>query len=552
MKVRPVTPVIQRERQMMTKKALQYIPFYLIFLISGALTLHAQEKQIVSCKISYISKDNVYVDKGKNAGLTVGDTLIVKRDGENIASLKILYTANHSSSCEIVNFKENVRVGDVAECKILPDTKNLALPSVVAAKEEAINQKKKTSKPFARISGGLSLQWFHFEDQSENNLHFDQPTLRFDLKAKELWGKKYNFIIKMRLRKNQRARSYSKNIPEAEWRNRIYTFYFSYEDINSPINFRIGRILSPNLRGVGYLDGGQIQHNINRDLSWGIYGGLQSSWQFETTQDSLHKYGAYISYTRGNSGSNKFSGTLAYNAMYHGSTVSRQNFYLQSNFSSNNLYIFQSMEVDVNTSWRREKEARDISFTSFYLSAKYKFSKTLRTGLSYDNRKNFYRYETREMTEDLFDLAFRHGLNADLLLALPKDYSTSLRIGIKKREDDSETTYIGRLTLKKNNIFYKYWKLNLNINGYTNYYTEGWIPSIYISKQFTAGHYLSLSSGMNNYIVKLDGQNRDRYWIRLNGHFQLFGNMYLSGFYSQEWGDDFVGYRVLAEIGYRF
>jgi hypothetical protein len=458
----------------------------------------AQDTQSVTCKISYISKENIYVDKGKKSGLIIGDTIKVIKDGKIIANLHVQYVAEHSASCLVLNQRDKLRVGDQVE--FIPkslksvETDIAIVPLTRSGKNS--DEKKLPAKPFARISGGLSLQWFHYEDQTGNNLNFDQPTVRFDLRAKELWGKKYNFVIKMRIRNNQRARSLSTGNEEEEWRNRIYAFYFSYEDTDSPVNYRIGRILSPNLRGIGYLDGLQLQHNIGKKVNWGVYAGLQSSWQFATTQDSLQKYGIYVSYKTGDYKSNRFAGTIAYNSIYHGQTVSRKNVYLQSSFNSyNDISIFQSMEIDLNTSWRRDKEDNPISLTSFYLSARYKFSKTVRTGISYDNRKNYYRYETREIPEDLFDLALRHGLNADLDLTLPQDYSTSLRFGIKKRQYDSETTYIGRFNLRKRNIFFKYLTMNLNINGYINYYTKGWIPSLYLSKQIQGGHYLSLNGG---------------------------------------------------------
>jgi len=210
------------------------------------------------------------------------------------------------------------------------------------------------------------------------------------------------------------------------------------------------------------------------------------------------------------------------------------------------------MEVDVNSSWRREKEDQILSLTSFYLSARYKFSNVVRSGISYDNRKNYYVYATREIPGDFLDLTFRHGLSADLSLTLPQDYSASINVGVKKREDDSETTYISRLSLRKRNIIYQYLDLTINLNGYINYYTKGWIPSLYIFKQITGGHYISINGGFNTYKVKSDGQDRNSYWLRLNGSMQVFGRTYISGYYSYEWGDDFKGYRLLAEMGYRF
>ena len=288
----------------------------LFFLFCGIYeTASAQDVHIISCKISYISKENIYVDKGKNSGLSIGDTLKVKREDKIIANLKILYVAEHSASCTVLFQNENLRIGDKADCLLKTGEKKKQELTVEPTKRPAqeYNRKKESSKPFARISGGLSLQWLRYKDQSGNNLNFDQPTVQFNLRAKELWGKKYNFVIKMRVRNDERTRSYSTSVKEKEWRNRIYSFYFSYEDEHSPINFRIGRILTPNLRGIGYLDGLHIQHNINQDLNWGVYAGLQSSWQFATSDDSLKKFGLFISYKSGNFDSNRFMSTIAYN-----------------------------------------------------------------------------------------------------------------------------------------------------------------------------------------------------------------------------------------------
>jgi hypothetical protein len=550
---RPVIHATQQASRMIKKIIIFHSLILIFYTLSGSL--FAQDDQLGIGKISYISKENIYVDKGKKTGLVLGDTLTVKRDGEIIANLHVQYVAENSASCLILNLKENPHIGDMVEFTLRSAKRaetDIAIVPFSRPTQDSY-EKNMSTKQFARISGGLSLQWFHYEDQSGNNLNFDQPTVGFDLRAKELWGKKYYFVIKMRVRKNQRTRNYSTGIEEEEWRNRIYSFYFSYEDNESPINYRIGRILTPNLRGVGYLDGLQLQHNISKEINWGVYGGLQSSWQFATTEDSLKKYGVFVSYNNGGYTSNRFAATIAYNAIYHEQTVSRKNIYVQSSFNSKNGFsIFQSMEIDFNTSWREEKENQPVSLTSFYLSARYRISNMVRTGINYDNRKNYYRYETREIPEDFYDLAYRHGLSADLSLTLPQDYYTSFRFGIKKRQDDSETTTIGRFSLRKNNLFFKYLTMNFNFNGYINYYTKGWIPSLYLSKQITGGHYLSLNGGLNKYEMKFDGQKRSRYWLRLNGRLQMFGRSYLSGYYSHEWGDDFKGYRVLAEIGYRF
>ena len=60
---------------------------------------------------------------------------------------------------------------------------------------------------------------------------------------------------------------------------------------------------------------------INKDLNWGVYAGLQSSWQFTSAEDSLKKYGLFVSYKSGDFKSNRFTSTIAYNAVYHGKFI---------------------------------------------------------------------------------------------------------------------------------------------------------------------------------------------------------------------------------------
>ena len=227
---RPVIHATQQVNRMIKKNRIYLFLFCLFYSLSGSL--FAQDNQTGTCKISYISKENVYVDKGKKSGLLLGDTLDVKRDGEIIANLHLQYVAENSASCLVLNQKQNLHIGDLVEFTVhgAKSAETVCAIAPISRSAQDSYNKEISTRPFARISGGLSLQWFHYEDQTGNNLNFDQPTVGFDLRAKELWGKKYNFVIKMRVRKNQRARNYSTGIEEEEWRNRIYSFYFSYED----------------------------------------------------------------------------------------------------------------------------------------------------------------------------------------------------------------------------------------------------------------------------------------------------------------------------------
>jgi len=193
-----------------------------------------------------------------------------------------------------------------------------------------------------------------------------------------------------------------------------------------------------------------------------------------------------------------------------------------------------------------------FSLSSFYLAARYKFSDVVSSGLTYDNRKNYYTYETRDLPEELYDMAFRHGLQADVYLDFINNYHSNIRFGIKKREGDSETTYTGHLGLRKGDLIFKRLNLSLNLRGYSNYYSEGLIPTLSLAKYFIQGHYISLSGGQNRYQLKTMQDWRFHQWLRINGNLQLFGRIYLGVFYTYEWGDDSQGHKIIGELGYRF
>jgi hypothetical protein len=544
--------VIQTGNQMIDDQKIKSLLLVLLGMFTG-MSL-AQDKTVV-CNISYISYENIYVDKGRDSGIEVGDTLLVNKNGETAAIMIIEFTSAHSSSCAVLEKIADFSPGMSAT---LVKRKNIegVVPVVVTSETKTTKRESSAGRQdvsFAKINGRLSLQWYHFGDFSNKELNFDQPNARFYLQARQIWGKEYHLKINMRLRRNFRSKNYATTAPQEEWRNRIYSFYFSYEDLHSPVNYKFGRIMTNKISGIGYLDGLFLQHNISSEFNWGIYAGAQSNWQFAGNVTSFQKYGLFFSYLSENFMTPRFETTVALNAIYHGKTVSRENLYVQSSYRTRSkLSLYNSFEIDLNRSWRRDKTNTPLSLSSFYLSARYNFTPELRGGLTYDNRKNYYTYDTRELSENIYDTLFRHGLRADMYVKLPDKYYTSLQLGIRKRQNDSETTYSGRIMVRKNDLFFKRFSMSLSLGGYSNYYSSGWVPSLSVGKHFASGHHLSIATGQNLYHTISDKIDRIQNWLRINGQLQLWGKTYLSGYYNYEWGDDVEGQRILAEIGYYF
>ena len=412
---------------------------------------------------------------------------------------------------------------------------------------------KPTPKRLTRIRGNIGIQWYHFEDLKASGLNFNQPSLRLNFKVTKLWNRDYNIRIRFRSRYNERTRRYSNDVPETEWRNRIYEASFSYDNLIKPVNFKFGRIISNTFSGIGYIDGIQLQHNAGKAWRYGIFAGTQPEWQYSELQTSIQKYGLYFNYLTGDYSTRRWESTIALAGAYHGSTVSREFLYLQNSYNyTSRLNIYQNLELDLNRDWRKEKTNESFSISGLYVSTNYKITNSLNMGLSYDNRKNYYTYELRSLADSLFDAAFRHGIRARLNFRILKNMRIYGNFGWRKRQSEGSNTYSYSGGINLSNILAQRINISARYSGFTNYYTDGHNPSIRISKSFRSGHNIGLSYGTYLYTLKANKSDNVNQWFRFNSQFELPLRIYVSGSYEYDWGDDVEGSKILVELGYRF
>jgi len=251
------------------KRMIVFIILLMPITLFGQNTLYFQVK--------YISAQSIYLDGGKAAGLAVGDTLVVMRNSQPIATVKVVYAAENSASCQIIKSKVPVQQDDVAKLfKKLKKQQKKARRIRKRTLPRRVSRKQR--KTGVDLSGSVSVQWYHIEDLSPSRYHFDQPGVRLNLKIRNLFNGHYRFRIKTRTRYNKRVRQFSTIVPKSEWRNRIYEFSFTFDDENAAFNYRFGRIISNSFIGIGYIDGFLLQHNYTPQFRMGVFAGTQPEW----------------------------------------------------------------------------------------------------------------------------------------------------------------------------------------------------------------------------------------------------------------------------------
>ena len=527
--------------------------FFLIVLnLIFAASLLAQA--VPDTKVSYLSSGSVYLDYGSNIGLKTGDRLDIIRNGNVIARIEITYLASASASCKIISAQTEIKVGDTARW-IERTTETTESDTVAEVRTRMVPEKQQKAQRSAsntRVRGVFSVQWYHRDDQSAAAMDFDQWNARLSLRVQNMWTSDLNLRVNTRARFDRRTHALGTNVPEEEWRNRIYWIALAYEPADKPFNFQVGRLASNKFSGLGYLDGLILQHNIGKSFNWGIFGGLQPDMSSADFSSDMQKYGIYSTFRSGTYSATYLQTTLALAGSYTAGKVNREYAYFEFRMSDKSGWrINHSMEIDYNSSWRKSYSGNTFSLTSIYFSGSYKFNKWLTTGIGYDNRKNYLTYAYYSRAQELFNEAQRQSLRGDIWINIPAEMSVSLRAGVREGQGDARKSYNYGLTMVKSNLINKYLQATVGFTGFQNLYNHGISPSASLRFQLGA---ISTGTAYGAYRYTLDSTDKQRINQYMNFNFSVpvWSGLYLQGQYYYDWGDDMQGHRVLAELGYRF
>jgi len=527
-------------------------------IILAVAALSAAQRAARQANVKYLSGENVYVDAGTADSLRVGDRLKIIRNDTLVAVLEIAFAAEHSASCQILTSVGAIEIGDKATLEDRAATAEIKTPAEtqtdtsLSTAAPAQPQPRKKS-PAAKISGGFSVQLHQWDDRTASNLDFIQPGARLNFKANKIWGRDLAINIRITTRYNKRTREYNSDVPRTEWRNRIYQLSIGYGSDQSPLSFQLGRIITNKISGVGYIDGLVMQKSVAGGLSVGAFGGTQPHWQYSNFQTSLQKYGGYLHFAGGDMRTDRLESTLAAAGEYHGGTVSREFLFLRNNVAlARRWNIYQSAELDINRSWRKVKTGENLNLTNLYISGRGKFTNWLSLGLSFDNRRNYWTFETMTLTDSLFDDVLRRGFRGDISLRPHKEYMIFSNLGYHKRSSDRSATYSYSLGLNRTNFLLESLSLNLQFAGFRGPFTDGYNYSARFSRYFRRGDMLSVGYGAYIYAFGTSGADRKNDWVNFSGQFDLFARLYSTATYEYNMGDDSRGHRLLAELGYRF
>lgn len=516
--------------------------------------------------VRYRSASTVYLDGGKTQGLSIGDRLVVMAGAETVGELEVVFLADQSASCRVVSERRPVRAGDAAtllkrgESPPSPPPPPVAkeAPTAPPSGENAPSTPQLTTKtakpphPWARVRGGVSVGLYKVWDTSGGGFNFEQRTGRLDLSLYDMGGQPFSFNARFRSRQDVRALSLSSVTPLDERQDRLYELSLRYEPPSDNVALEVGRLGSSRFSGVDYLDGGLLRIRLGSPLQIGGFFGQRADVEGLGLPGSGQKYGAFLRVSPRNPYSASYDVVVGIVREFAQQDISREYLSVESRFGSGAVTFFERGEIDLNNGWRRALAGQQYQLSNISVSTNFRFSPAASLVFSYDSRRNYRDYFTRNVPERIFDDLLHQGFRGSLYLGKGYGLNVTAGGGVRLREGDTPEAYSWNGGIRHGNLFSKDISLGADLNAFQNSFTDGYLVTAQTGKRFKGGHQIDFSYGRSLYRVKATSQDRRTEYFRFTGRGDVGRHVYALTDFEYDRGDDLQGPRGYFEIGYQF
>jgi hypothetical protein len=418
----------------------------IIILLIFLVELNGQQNgENLTGQVSFVSTKNVYVKFKSTTGLSAGDTLFAKSNGnltpvlvvDNLSSLSCVCSVIPPAKPAVADFvTARVKTAGSGTAKIAAETAIIAQPAQETHNTSA-TVKPKSGESKQHINGSIAVSSYSdFSDTPAANSQRYRYTLSLD--AKNIANSKFTFESYASFRYKQGEWDVVKN--DIFNALKIFDLALIY-DPNKTTRISLGRKINPRLSNIGAADGLQIEKSFG-GFSIGALAGTRPDYTDYGFNKDLLQFGGYLGYSTKKQ--NTFSeSSVAFMQQMNGSNIDRRFLYFQhSNSLIKNLYFIGTFEVDLyqlktDTVNKTETASTVFDPTGFYLSLRYRFTDKLSVSGSYDARKNVVYYETYKTFMDrILENEMRQGFRLQANYRITRDLIFGLQTGYRFVKSD--------------------------------------------------------------------------------------------------------------------
>ena len=302
-----------------------------------------------TARVSYRTRDVVFVSAGRDEGVGVGDTLtLVREDGAALTSAVVISAARHTSSARLFDPDAAVREGTLvsfvprapetaaaADSMPAPPDYGVAEADTVEAYPEGA-----PARVWRRgVSGGLHVEEYASSSAVSSTLRTQQTVAALDLDA-PLSGS-----VTVLLRGTARWRSGGSLalVSTPAFTTIPYQAELRIAPAGGRWSASLGRFVPPGAMGLGYLDGARVDVTIARGQRIGFVGGFVPQAQRLEFSADTRRAGAYWAFS-----GTSIDGSLSAATDWGAGTRRRAEVGAQTTWRpASGMYVYGYTEVDL-------------------------------------------------------------------------------------------------------------------------------------------------------------------------------------------------------------
>jgi hypothetical protein len=254
-------------------------------------------------RVTYRTREVVFLGAGRDDGLAVGDTVdLVQDDGGMLTRAVVISTARHTASARLLDADAAVRERQLvrftphppAPVAELPDTTGPPLDTVAYADTMPYVPVAAPQRP-RRLRGGVQLEQYAQASGADPNLHTQQTALALDLDAPLADG------VTLRLRETNRWRAGASRALTGQdaFTAVLYRAELEVAPSGASWSATVGRFVPRVAMGLGYLDGARLEVRFSPAHRLGAIGGFVPEVVRLRPSTETKRVGAYWAFGTG-------------------------------------------------------------------------------------------------------------------------------------------------------------------------------------------------------------------------------------------------------------
>jgi hypothetical protein len=365
-------------------------------------------------KISYLTGGTVYLESGREDGLSEGDTLSVRRGDAEIGRLKVTFLSSHRAACDTFKVATELHIGDAIRFVAHDHTMAAQTPAaptqkiaLITAPSPTVPMAKHAKKEVSPLHGRVGARFLSVQDRgASGNGGFTQPALDVLVNGSNMSGVPIDLSLDARTRRTTTTISGGGLTSDAS--TRIYRASLSLHDRPGHFRMTIGRQTSPTLASVSIFDGVLAEYGGPR-YSAGLFSGTQPDPVQDNISSSIFEHGAYVEMHQRPMAMRHWSLAVGGVTSTQDGQVNRDFLFTQAYYQTPNFSTSINQEVDVNRGWKLAAGENRLTPTSTFAMMRLQVAKPLSLNMGYDDRRNVRLYRDYISPVTQFDDLYRSG-----------------------------------------------------------------------------------------------------------------------------------------------